>query len=395
MAKADLSQLTGLMDLISGVTGGGETKQTTTSSKGKQTQQTQLSDAAVQEQIKNMLRAPGGVRDIGNAARKSGLYNSTSEELLLGNLYSTAAAQGELARAPTVTTSAPVTQTTTSGKEGTGIGTTLGVLAGTAALSKLFEMGSEGFGDAIGGIFGGGGSSATPGSNPLDAVATSFGVGPDSRIGMTASVNEGSGGPAVYQDMFQTQLGLSLPGVGDGSVGAANPGGTRRQQDSGFDLVGSVGSALSGFFGGGGLGGLVGAITGGGGSSRGAGGGGGGGNSIICTALMERGLLDEKHYAAGSKYIQQVSPVTKVGYYVWANRVAEKIRKGSGLATWMCLPFAAGRTALLASSGSLRDHLANPLGTLTKFVGEPICWIIGAVVVVAALHTNKQVSEGV
>ncbi|MND22542.1 hypothetical protein D3C80_129230 [compost metagenome] len=382
---AAVDQLNALLGVIGSI---GGKEQTTTTSGGTTTQQTQLSDEAVQARIQQILRGPGGVRDIGNSARRAGLYNSTSEDLLLGNLYAQAAAQGEIARAPVVTTTAPQTQTTET--PGVNAGTALATIGGAAILNQVIgavgNQAAGGIGNLIGNFFGGDDDSLD-----IPGVATSFGVGPDSSIGVTGSVTEGTGPGGFSGNAFGAQLGQGLPGISGESVGASGLG-IGAGDDEGFDLVGSVGNALSGFFSGGGLGGLVGAITGGTGAIQGGGGGGGTrGGSIICTALIERGELDESLYQAGEKYLAKVSPLTKVGYYYWAEGVADKIRNGSRLATILCRPLARGRTSLLASSGSFWQHLRHPLGTLTKFVGEPACWCIGAVVMVGKFHRTVLV----
>lgn len=364
---AALDQLTGLMNLLNGING---QSQTATSSGGSQTTQTQLSDAAVQEQIKRILAGSGGVRDIGGSARRSGLYNSTSEDLLLGNLYATAANQGEIARAPTVTTTAPQTQTTTS--EGAGLGQTAALIGGAAALnavlnSQTAKNAGNSLLDLVG--LGGDGSGTNIGGTDIASTGVSFG-GNGFQLGGT--LVDGSGAPVGFSgDSFSAQQSLGLPGTG-GTNGAS---GNVSSGDSDFDLLGSIGNAVSGFFSGGGLGGLVGAVQGGfggGGSSGGTSGG-----SIICTALMSRGLLNADHYAKGEAYISKVPMEVKIGYYHWAAPIAKKIKEGNEFWTKLCLPFARGRTALLATNGSFVDHLKNPLGTLTKFVGEPICGFIG------------------
>lgn len=374
---AALDQLSGLLNIINSVSG---QSQTSTSSGGKQTTQTNLSDAAVQEQIKRILAGPGGVRDIGGSARRSGIYNSTSEDTLLGNLYATAANQGEIARAPTVTTSAP--STTTTKADGVGIGTALGTIGGGALLSSVLN--SDAVGNGVDSLLGAIGLGST-GKTGVGSSVSGINGGITGGFGLDNILNGGIGfGGAIGQDnpsgawsgnSFNGNMNIGLPGV---SSGTATGTGTTTSNGE-FDLLGSVGSAISGFFSGGGLGGLVGAISGGTGGGA-SGGGGVSGGSIICTALMNKGLLDKKLYAAGDKYIQTVSPITKVGYYVWARSVAAKIDKGHKGWTKVCLPFARGRTALLASSGSLADHFKYPLGTLTKFVGEPVCHIIGLVV---------------
>ena len=56
---AALDQLSGLMSLINGVKG---TTQTSTTSGGTKTSQTNVSDQGVQQLINNILAGPGGVK---------------------------------------------------------------------------------------------------------------------------------------------------------------------------------------------------------------------------------------------------------------------------------------------------------------------------------------------
>lgn len=374
---AALDQLTGLMNLLNGINGQSET---TTTSGGTQTTQTNLSDAAVQEQIKRILAGSGGVRDIGGSARRSGLYNSTSEDLLLGNLYATAANQGEIARAPTVTTTAPQTQTST--REGAGLGQTAALIGGAAALNAVLNsQTAKNAGNSLLDLIGIGGSSGTNiGGSDVATTGVNFG-GNGFQLGGT--LVDGNGAAAGFSgDSFSSQQSLGLPGTG-GTTGAS---GNVSSGDSDFDLLGSIGNAVSGFFSGGGLGGLVGAVQGGfggGGSSGGTSGG-----SIICTALIHHGLLNPDHYALGEAYIKQVPMETKVGYYAWAAPIAAKIRAGNKFWTKVCLPFARSRTALLATRGTFTDHIRHPLGSLTKFVGEPLCGLYGRYILRKALQST-------
>lgn len=374
---AALDQLTGLMSVINGLKG---QSQTTTTGGGTQTQQTNVSDAGIQQLLNQILSGSGGVKSIGSRARSSGLYNSTSEDLLLSNLYATAANQAELARSPTVTTSAPTTQTTT--QKGAGIGDLAAGLGGAflasqalniggKALSPAIDAGTNYITDLLSGLFGspgsGGGTSGSGYKSLLDdTVFTGTGGGFGSNMGSSGtgiSTGEGYGlstntlgnfgGGSTGQGGMGLNFGMDLD-TGSGSVGVG-----------GLGAIGSLlGSAISG-------------LTGGSSSGGGGGSGGTSGGSIICTALMARGLLDADHYAAGDAYIQSVPDHVKVGYYVWAEKVAAKISAGHKGWTKVCLPFAAGRTALLATPGSIVDHIKHPLGTLTKLVGEPICGMIG------------------
>lgn len=125
---AALDQLTGLIEVIQGVQG--------SKTKSKSTTQANVSDQGVQQLISQILSGAGGVADIGSAARHSGLYNSTTEDMLLGDLYARAANQAELARTPTTTT-----ETATVG--GVGLDSLGTVLAAAQLGSKLIGSGSS------------------------------------------------------------------------------------------------------------------------------------------------------------------------------------------------------------------------------------------------------------
>ncbi|QHJ80710.1 MAG: hypothetical protein [Bacteriophage sp.] len=377
---AAIDQLTGLMTLLNGVNG---KSQTTKTSGGTSTQQTNVSGQGIQEILNQILSGSGGVKDIGSRARSSGLYNSTSEDLLLGNLYATAANKAELARSPTVTTTAPQTQVTTT--PGTGIGGLAGTLGtaflasqalnlGTKALAPTIESGSNYITDLLGGLFGtGGGDVSSPtGSSKksgsiLDGIdfggfggqiggtSASSGTGFSSGegYGINTSTLGNFGGSSGVSDAKGLNFGMDLDS-GSGSVGIG-----------GFGAIGSI------------LGSVLGGLAGSSGGSSSGGGGGSSGGSVICTALKDRGMLDRKLHAAGEKYLNALPVEVKIGYQSWAIEIAEKIAEGHEGWTKVCCPVARSRTNLLASSGSFIDHLKYPLGTLTKFIGEPICGMIG------------------
>lgn len=380
MAAAD--QLTGLMSIINSVTGGGGKTVKTSTSGGTSTKQTKLSDVAVNEQIKRILAGSGGVKDIGTAARRSGLYNSTTEDTALGNLYATAAAQGEIARAPTVVTTTPTQTTEKVSAEKTNPLAIVGTIAGASLLNSLFNSGdSKGGGngivDMLGGLFGGDSSTGKKSiTDGLDTNLSSFDNGYGLSTGVTNQTGNWAGGS------FDTGEGTGLGDLTGGRGLGYDKGTQQNDSGGGFDLGGAISGALSGLTGGG-LGSFIGGLTGGTGAS--SSGGSTSGGSVICTALMEQGDLDNELYAKGSEYLNQLNPLTKVGYQFWAIGVAQKIRRGSALVTWVCKPVARSRTGLLASSGSFFAHCKHPLGTITKYIGEPVCWAIGWTVVQLAL----------
>lgn len=367
---AAANQLQGLLSLIDSVEG---KSQTTKTSGSTTTQQTNVSDQGVQQLINTILSGRGGVKDIGSRARGSGLYNSTSEDILLGNLYSTAANQAELARTPTVSTTAP--QTSTTKQEGLGIGGLATNLGGVFLASQALNLGGKllspavdagaGYLSDILGIDLGNGESGT--KTKLKNVDYSVGGG----------FNAGGGGGDTT---IASGEGYNIDTSTLGSFGRSSsiPG----AKGINFGVNADTGATSVGVGGLGAIGGLIGSLVSGlgsGSSSGGSSSGGGGtsGGSVICTALKDLGLLDKDLHAAGAKYLNSMHPITVVGYQIWGNKIAAKIRAGDKNWTKVALPIARSRTALLASSGSFMDHVKNPLGTLTKFIGEPVCHIIG------------------
>lgn len=374
MAATD--QLSGLLNLINSVQG---QSQTTKTSGGKTTQQTNVSDQGVNQLIQQILSGSGGVKSIGNRARSSGLYNSSSEDILLGNLYSTAANQAELARTPTVTTTTP--QTSTTSKDGIGIGGLAANLGGAFLASQALNLGSKALAPAL----------ESGGNYIADLLGLGSGGGGGSGSGKfkLGDIELGTGG-GFGGDIGSSDVGISTgEGYGINTSTLGSFGGSSANKDAvginfGFDT--DTGGSSVGVGGLGAIGGLLGSLIGGltgnsgGSSSSGGGGSGSSGGSVICTALKDLGLLDKDLHAAGAKYLNSLNPITVIGYQVWGNKIADKIRAGNKNWTKVALPIARSRTALLASNGSFMDHVKHPLGTLTKFIGEPVCHVIGVFV---------------
>lgn len=393
---AGIEDLVNLGNLITQVRG---QSQTTTQRGGttRETTRTDVSDEGINELIRGILEGPGGVQNIGSAARSAGVYDSATEDLLLSNLYSRAAAQGELARSPTTRETETPDITTTQEIPGIGAGPLLGTLAATTLAAPLVDRASN-F------ISGGAGAAGGGGGGITDLVSNLFSGG--SSAGAAGTAGSAAGGAAAGgAGSFLTRSAGAAQGAargalaGAGTQGAAVPGGFMSAVDTGgvgggaggvaagaTSFLGGlqgqrlspvdVGSAIaSGFAAGGPVGAGVAAI----GTVFGNLLGGAVEGSVICTALMERGLLDQELYAKGAEYLAELDHNTVKGYHYWAVGVASKIRSGNKFATALCLPLARSRTSLLATSGTIADHIRHPLGTLTKFIGEPACWVIGKV----------------
>jgi len=121
---ADISQLTDLASAITTMQG--------STTKEKKTTKTDVSDAGVAEILDQILSAPGGVKDIGASARRAGIYDDTTSDLLLGEAYASAANKAELARSPTTVTGEMVTP-------GADMASLAGTLALTSAGNALFK----------------------------------------------------------------------------------------------------------------------------------------------------------------------------------------------------------------------------------------------------------------
>lgn len=118
---ASLSDIAGLANAFQAVQG----------TKSKVTQQTKLSKDDVTSLANELLAGVGGVGQIGASAKKAGLFNSTTSDLLLNDLMARAATKASVAAAPT---------TTKVNQEGIGISNLLMTLAVGEGLSQLGDI---------------------------------------------------------------------------------------------------------------------------------------------------------------------------------------------------------------------------------------------------------------
>ena len=211
---AELSQLTDLAGAITTLSGG--------KTKTKRTTQTNISDQGVNELIRGILAGPGGVASIGSATKRAGLYNSTTEEQALGDLYARAANQAELARSPTSVDQ----EVQAPGADLATLGLTL---AGSALTRSVLDKGLAGTGkvisDKVGSIFGSGSGAA---ASAASTAATEFGptlteLGPGAAE--AAAAQAGAAGAA---SSF-LPVGSALPIAGGALAGFA--GGLKAAKD--------------------------------------------------------------------------------------------------------------------------------------------------------------------
>lgn len=398
MATAQ-DQLSGLNSLLTAING---QKQTT---KQSQTTQTNVSDAGVNELIRGILSGQGGVRTIGNAARSSGLYNSTTEDKMLGDLYSSAAVKAELARSPTTTSTKQTVETPGMGGS---LGTIGGLIAGAQTLNALSggglgNLASEGIGNLVSGLFGtGSGAAANAASSATSNVlSNALTEGVSNTLGGTVAAGSAGSLGAFGANAATDAATSAASGAAGSTAGSAAAG-------AGASAVGSyvplVGNFLGGFLGGkdaaedptslamaaalgaSALGpvGLVAAplasIAGGFLSDM----------SVVCTALMDAGLVSKERHDKGMKYLSSLSKYKKIGYWTWGIPVSKKIREGSKFWIKFTNPIVKEYIELaILEKRTWKDYLKNPYGSLAYFIGEPMCELIGKVVIKWDLFTYK------
>lgn len=192
MAAGDIAPVPGL-DLTTLLnTFLGKSGSTTGSTSNTSTTSSNISDAGVQEMLKEILEGNGGIKTIANAEKSAGLYNSSSGTLLTNDLLTSAAAKVAVAKAGTTTTSSGTTAGTTKQdpqlnplKAGIGLaGVSLldNILkgSGSGGIADLFKSGASGIGSLLNGATGGSiiqGSSPDTGGNVQGIGGAYLGAG--------------------------------------------------------------------------------------------------------------------------------------------------------------------------------------------------------------------------
>ena len=107
--------------------------------------------------------------------------------------------------------------------------------------------------------------------------------------------------------------------------------------------------------------------------------------SVICTELVRQGLLDEKLYEAGHAHFCTLSPKTIAGYRIWANRLVPLMQKSPGFSR-LFAPMANARYQMIVNGKF------SILGAITIYFGQPICYLIGAIILKIVGDKNGNLS---
>lgn len=122
-------------------------------------------------------------------------------------------------------------------------------------------------------------------------------------------------------------------------------------------------------------------------SSGTPGSGGGGGGRVICTWLQQRGLFSAEDLAVDTEYsVKYISRRTKIGYWFWAvplvhymTRAERNDNKFGKLVIRVIRALAQARANELGYAMGVKKG-RDPLGILTRLIGESFCWTVGLVV---------------
>jgi hypothetical protein len=94
--------------------------------------------------------------------------------------------------------------------------------------------------------------------------------------------------------------------------------------------------------------------------------------SVICTELARQGKLPEELYSAGHAHFDQIHALTKLGYWSWATRVVPLMQRSDRLSRFLAL-------IVLARYKMITGQGWNLLGASTIYLGQPICFLLGAI----------------
>lgn len=105
--------------------------------------------------------------------------------------------------------------------------------------------------------------------------------------------------------------------------------------------------------------------------------------SVICTELARQGKLPQELYSAGHAHFDQIHDLTKRGYWSWATRVVPLMQRSDRLSRFLA-PIVLARYKMITGQGW------NLLGALTIYLGQPICFLIGAILSLGDSYGRTQ-----
>jgi len=98
--------------------------------------------------------------------------------------------------------------------------------------------------------------------------------------------------------------------------------------------------------------------------------------TVICTELNRQGIMSDEIYESDKeygRYLIRTRPAIYVGYNLWANPLVSLMRKSKLLTKLISIPAMKWAHQMAGNK--------NIVGSIIKFVGEPICEVIGNIYV--------------
>lgn len=103
--------------------------------------------------------------------------------------------------------------------------------------------------------------------------------------------------------------------------------------------------------------------------------------TVICTELVRQGRFSEELYRGGHSHFLSLHPETVRGYHFWAKPIAARMASSYKLSSFF-LPIVQSRYEQIVNGKR------SLLGSLTIYLGQPICFLIGSVLQVVLLATT-------
>lgn len=372
----------GLLQGVSSVAGLLAPRNTSTKTSGGTRTQTSGLDITQEGRMKliqDILGGTSGLASVAGGQRAAGLFNSSTNQMLVNDLVDRASASvdRDTARTTTTTVESPTTQLMSQAPQ-VGLGTAAALAGGAYGAKKLYDVIAGGADVASAGSSLAG-ALASPGSDVLGSIASS-------NMGNFSNFLNFTGSSAGGADL----LGNSFSGMdflGSKSAAAGAPWVSMGMDVLNGDVEGALGTG-AGFMLGNmimpGIGGPIGSVV-----SQilpvdsiikdvGSAIGGLFGGSVVCTELLRQGLMSKELYISDVVYAsKKMNPTVLRGYRFWGIPLVRLMRKSKRV-TKIAAFFAVSRAHYIAaiSKKEFAPWRAD-LGWAINLVGVPLCWMLG------------------
>lgn len=366
IAKKEGMDIGGLLQGITGITDLMTDKKTKTKTSGGTTTQTsglEITDEGRQKMIQDLLESSSGLAETSSGQRRAGLYNSSTNQLLVNDLMDRVTSSVDRDTAKQVTTTvAPPTSTTQVAPARVGLGDAALGIGGAMAAKKIYD------------IFGGAGSVI----EELPDFVPAFEGATQALDFMSSGADVAAGGVGAVSDMLDFG-GFNFGGMPLMSMGMDLLSGEPEDAIAsglgfmaGNALLPGVGGPLGAVLGDiipfdnilGDIGGMFGDLFG----------------SVVCTELVRQGKLSTALYLADTTYAKNhASEKVLSGYRVWGIPLVRLMRK-SAVVTAVAGFFAINRAHYIAAISGTTEYKMHKaaIGAVINTVGVPICYVIGS-----------------